>query len=59
MLLRTPAKAPTSNKESDVFLEVGGESKIILAEAGFSEEEIRSLVAKNAVTGAGLEKSSL
>ena len=58
-LLRTPAKAPVSKDETDVFLEVGGESKTILAEAGFSEEEIRDLVAKKAVAGAGLEKSSL
>ncbi|KAF9144681.1 hypothetical protein BGX30_011881 [Mortierella sp. GBA39] len=58
-LLRTPAKLPVSNDGTDVFLEVGGESKRILAEAGFSEEEIRDLVAKKAVAGAGLEKSSL
>ncbi|KAF8947227.1 hypothetical protein BGZ47_009950 [Haplosporangium gracile] len=58
-LLRTPAKAPVSSEGSDVFLEVGGESEMILTEAGFSEEEIRDLVAKKAVTGAGLEKSSL
>ncbi|KAG0277915.1 hypothetical protein BGZ95_005108 [Linnemannia exigua] len=58
-LLRTPAKASASNEGSDVFLEVGGHSKDILAEAGFSEVEIRDLVAKKAVAGAGLEKSSL
>ncbi|KAF9106785.1 hypothetical protein BGX29_008503 [Mortierella sp. GBA35] len=58
-LLRTPARPVVSKEDSDVFLEVGGQSKDILAEAGFSEEEIRGLVAKKAVAGAGLEKASL
>ncbi|KAF9904561.1 hypothetical protein BX616_001254, partial [Lobosporangium transversale] len=56
-LQRTPAIKQT--KEQEMFLEVGGQSKAILEEAGFSEEEIRDLVAKNAVTGVGLEKTSL
>ncbi|KAF9426406.1 hypothetical protein BGZ76_002783 [Entomortierella beljakovae] len=56
-LSRTPAR---QSKESDeIFLEVGGESLAILKEAGFTEQEINDLVAKNAVAGSGLEKSSL
>ncbi|KAF9199925.1 hypothetical protein BGZ49_009899 [Haplosporangium sp. Z 27] len=56
-LSRTPA---VQREQSDeIFLGVGGESKAILKEAGFSEQEIRDLVAKNAVTGTGLDKSSL
>ncbi|KAF8984421.1 hypothetical protein BGZ46_008077 [Entomortierella lignicola] len=56
-LSRTPA---VKREQSDeIFLGVGGESKAILKEAGFSELEIIDLVAKNAVTGTGLDKSSL
>ncbi|KAG0211801.1 hypothetical protein BGX28_007391 [Mortierella sp. GBA30] len=58
-LSRTPAKLGTKNKDEEVFLEVGGQSKEILVEAGFSEQEIRDLVVKKAVAGAGLEKASL
>lgn len=61
-LLRTPGlSVPSRSQEesADVFLEVGGQSEAILKEAGFSEQEIRDLVAKRAVTGAGLEKASL
>ncbi|KAF9172274.1 hypothetical protein BGX21_005174 [Mortierella sp. AD011] len=56
-LSRTPAGRKEQSDE--IFLEVGGESKAVLKEAGFSEQEIRDLVAKNAVSGAGLEKASL
>jgi alpha-methylacyl-CoA racemase len=61
-LLRTPARQPAGSnggEDGEMFLEVGGQSKEVLMEAGFSEQEIRELVAKNAVAGAGLEKSSL
>ncbi|KAG0004698.1 hypothetical protein BGZ65_012864 [Modicella reniformis] len=59
-LLRTPARQHTNeDRSAEVFLEVGGQSAEILKETGFSEEEIRDLVAKNAVAGAGLVKASL
>ncbi|KAF9929798.1 hypothetical protein BGZ67_006136 [Mortierella alpina] len=64
-LLRTPAKGQqqqqqeTSSNEEEIFLEVGGQSRDILVEAGFSEQEIRELVAKKAIAGTGLEKASL
>jgi len=59
-LLRTPGLAvPQQEESADVFLEVGGQSAVILREAGLSEQEIRELVAKSVVTGAGLEKASL
>ncbi|GJJ67984.1 alpha-methylacyl-CoA racemase [Entomortierella parvispora] len=59
-LLRTPGLAvPQKEENADVFLEVGGQSAAILKEAGLSEQEIRELVVKRVVSGAGLEKASL
>ncbi|KAG0302851.1 hypothetical protein BGZ98_007186 [Dissophora globulifera] len=57
-LLRTPGVQPKAESE-EIFLEVGGQSQEILKEAGFSDQEIRDLVAKNAVAGPGLDKAAL
>ncbi|KAG0254196.1 hypothetical protein BG011_005910 [Mortierella polycephala] len=65
-LSRTPARTRQQSKDGgeeeeyvESFLEVGGQSREILIEAGFSEKEIQELVAKRAVAGTGLEKASL
>ncbi|KAI1316291.1 hypothetical protein EDD11_010134 [Mortierella claussenii] len=60
-LLRTPARSTCQSQDdpSEIFLEVGGQTKAILEEAGFSEQEIRELVVKNVIAGPGLEKASL
>ncbi|KAF9404424.1 hypothetical protein BGZ94_004192 [Podila epigama] len=63
LLSRTPSiaisAAKDANDDGDVFLEVGGHTAEILAEAGFSEKEVQDLVAKRAIAGVGLEKASL
>ncbi|KAG0215140.1 CoA-transferase family III domain-containing protein [Mortierella sp. GBAus27b] len=62
ILSRTPDRQRAGSKDAEseeMFLDVGGHSMEVLKEAGFSDQEIRDLVAKNAVAGAGLEKASL